>query len=52
MAAESIPDDLVDFISRYIDSVAELEALLLLRRNPAERWDVPKAMARLYRELR
>jgi hypothetical protein len=45
---ESIPDDLVDFLSRYVDSVTELEALLLLRRDPAERWDAPKAAARLY----
>jgi hypothetical protein len=48
MAGESIPDDLVDFISRHVDSVTELEALLLLRRDPAERWDARKAATRLY----
>ncbi|WP_284735500.1 hypothetical protein [Dongia deserti] len=45
---EPIPADLRDFILRYIDSVAHLEALLLLRANPQTSWDVPAVAARLY----
>src|SRR5689334_1726787 len=48
MIDETIPADLRDFIVRYIDSVAHLEALLLLRTNPEVRWDVPAVAARLY----
>lgn len=48
MADEPIPDDLRDFILKYIDSVAHLEALLLLRANPAESWDIPRTAKRLY----
>jgi hypothetical protein len=43
-----IPEDLEDFILRYIDSIAQLEALLLLRRNPKETWTVERAAKRLY----
>ena len=38
MADDPIPADLRDFILRYIDSVAHLEALLLLRANPETAW--------------
>ena len=48
MADEPFPDDLRDFIFRYIDSVAQLEALLLLRANSHETWDVPRTAKRLY----
>ncbi|HEU4825471.1 MAG TPA: hypothetical protein VFS85_03260 [Dongiaceae bacterium] len=48
MADEPIPDDLRDFILKYIDSVAHLEALLLLRANPGETWDIPRTAKRLY----
>jgi hypothetical protein len=45
---EPIPDDLREFILAYIDSVAHLEALLLLRQDPSMDWN-PKSMAeRLY----
>src|SRR5262249_54429198 len=37
-----------DFILRHIDSVAQLEALLLLRANPKQDWDVKQTAARLY----
>jgi hypothetical protein len=43
-----IPSDVRDFIFRYIDSVAQLEALLLLRNNPTETWDAAKIAKRLY----
>ena len=43
-----IPDDVRDFILRYIDSVGQLEALLLLRHSPSERWDAARTASRLY----
>jgi hypothetical protein len=48
MADEPIPSDVQELILRHIDSVAQLEALLLLRENPAETWDVGKTAKRLY----
>lgn len=48
MTDELIPDDLRDFILRHIDSVTQLEALLLVRGNPSEVWDAPKTANRLY----
>jgi hypothetical protein len=48
MVDEPIPADVQDFILRHIDSVAQLEALLLLRGNPAVRWDARSAAKRLY----
>jgi hypothetical protein len=48
MADEIIPDDLQDFILRYIDSIGQLEALLLLRAHADQAWDVNRAAARLY----
>jgi hypothetical protein len=48
MAEEIVPGDVRDFILRHIDSVAQLEALLLLRANPGESWDVAKIAKRLY----
>lgn len=34
MAEEIIPEGVRDFILQYIDSITQLEALLLLRANP------------------
>jgi hypothetical protein len=48
MADEIISDDLREFILRYIDSIVQLEALLLLRAHPDVDWDVKTATARLY----
>jgi hypothetical protein len=48
MVDDVIPDDVRDFILRHIDSVAQLEALLLLRANSNENWDTARAAARLY----
>ncbi len=48
MNDESIPADLRDFILRYIDSVAHLEALLLLRANAETSWDTATIARRLY----
>ena len=43
-----IPEDLEAFILRHVDSIAQLEALLLLRRNPNETWTVEAVAKRLY----
>ena len=48
MADDSIPADIREFIQRHIDSVAQLEALLLLRSNPDGTWDVAATAKRLY----
>lgn len=48
MAGDGIPADIRDFILQYIDSIAQLEALLLLRANPGERWDLASIAKRLY----
>ncbi len=48
MVDDVIPDDVRDFILRHIDSVAQLEALLLLRANNNESWDAARSAARLY----
>ena len=48
MTDDPIPADLRDFILRYIDSVAHLEALLLLRASPETAWEVAAVAARLY----
>lgn len=48
MADDPIPADLRDFILRYIDPVAHLEALLLLRAHPETAWEAPAVAARLY----
>lgn len=50
MADDLVPDDIRAFIVRHIDSVAQLEALLLLRAHAAEAWDAPKIAKRLYIE--
>lgn len=46
--ADLFPEDLRDFVLRHIDSIAQLEALLLLRRNPSEAWAADVVAKRLY----
>jgi hypothetical protein len=48
LADDLISEDLRDFILRHLDSIAQLEALLLLRRNPNETWTAGTAAKRLY----
>jgi hypothetical protein len=47
---ELIPEDVRQFILQRIGSIAELEALLLLRREPETIWTAAKAAERLYVE--
>lgn len=48
MSPYVIPDDIRRFLLKRIDSVAHLEALLLLRANPNLDWSEPAVAARLY----
>lgn len=48
MADQPIPDDVRDFILRNIDSIAELEALLLLHAHSSDSWTVGAVARRLY----
>jgi len=48
MADEPVPDEVRDYILNHIDSIVQLEALMLLRAHPGESWDVTKMARRLY----
>lgn len=48
MVDTAIPDDVRDYIIDQIDSIAQLEAVMLLRAQPGESWDVAKISRRLY----
>ncbi len=48
MSDELVPGDVRDLILRHIDSVAQLEALLLLRAHPADSWPASSIARRLY----
>jgi hypothetical protein len=43
-----VPNDLRQFILATIDSVAEMEALMLLRSGPEQGWSAPVFTRRLY----
>ena len=47
MPDNPIPLDLQHFIMRHIDSIAQIEALLLLRRHAPDTWDVSSTAHRL-----
>ncbi|PKL77149.1 MAG: hypothetical protein CVV27_06660 [Candidatus Melainabacteria bacterium HGW-Melainabacteria-1] len=48
MSDDGIPEDIKRFIHGHIDSVAKLEALLLLRNQPEQAWDPERLARRLY----
>ena len=48
MTEEGVPAEVREFLLACIDSVAELEALLLLRENPGQDWDATTLARRLY----
>jgi hypothetical protein len=48
MAEQFIPDDVKRFVLDKIDSVAQLEAVLLLRGDQKKEWSVAALAARLY----
>lgn len=43
-----IPDAIARFVVEKVDSVAQLEALLILRNGPEEQWSVQAMAKRLY----
>lgn len=45
---DDIPDEVRGFIFHYIDSVAKIEALLLMRSQPEQEWDASLLARRLY----
>jgi len=48
MSEEALSVEVRDFLAKYVDSIAQLEALLLLRENPQKAWDVQSMAKRLY----
>lgn len=50
MADDPVPAEVREFVVRCIDTVAQLEALLLLRGPPPMAWNVPALARRLYVE--
>jgi len=48
MARNPVPESVREFIANNIDSVAELEALLLMRRDPQTGWSTTALAERLY----
>jgi hypothetical protein len=45
---QTLPDRVRDFVLRHIDTVGALEALLLLRTEPEDRWTPARLGTRLY----
>src|SRR6187397_690760 len=48
MADDPVPVEVRNFLIHCIESVAQLEALLLLRATPQRAWKVPDVARRLY----
>lgn len=48
MAEDPIPVEIKLFIPKSIDSIAQLEALLLWRGNQSEEWNAGNVAKRLY----
>jgi hypothetical protein len=48
MNNDPIPDEVREFLTECIDTVAQLEALLLLRKSPDQDWNVSELAHRLY----
>jgi hypothetical protein len=50
MSEAFVPDDVRDFILEHIDTVAQMEALLLLREDADRSWTAAEVARRLYVE--
>jgi hypothetical protein len=46
--ADEISAEILQFINQHIESLAQLEALLLLKKNPAQQWDADGIAKALY----
>ncbi|HET8625739.1 MAG TPA: hypothetical protein VFM14_19440 [Gemmatimonadales bacterium] len=51
MNAKSLPDDVIRFLNEHIDSVEQLEVLLLLHRAAESDWTAEMVAAALYTQL-
>jgi hypothetical protein len=47
-ASPQLPDEVREFVERNLDTVAQLEGLLLMRESATARWSAPQLAARLY----
>ena len=45
---EALPEDVRRFVLDHVDSIAEMEALVMLVREPARAWPIDQVVARLY----
>lgn len=45
---DRLPSEIRQFIAQYIESLAQLEALLLMRREPERQWDAAELARSLY----
>jgi hypothetical protein len=48
MTQSAIPDEVLKFISTHIDSVPQLEVLLLMWREPTRTWTIHDIASRIY----
>ncbi|MDX2158436.1 MAG: hypothetical protein SFW09_18205 [Hyphomicrobiaceae bacterium] len=48
MVSDPVSEELRDFLNQHIDCIAQLEALLLMRADPAAEWSVAAMAGRLY----
>jgi len=48
MSDEELTEEVKELLRRYINSVAQLEALLFFHERPGEGWQVERLAARLY----
>ncbi len=48
MVADAIPEEVRQFVLQHIDSVAQMEALLLLRMDRQQEWSALQVAERLY----
>jgi len=48
MPKQYVPDEVREFITKHIDSVAQIEALLLISSGPDECWSTRQIAERLY----
>ncbi|NDF12352.1 MAG: hypothetical protein EB060_06030 [Proteobacteria bacterium] len=48
MAYETIPEDISEFILQHIDSIAELEGLLIFHLDPQKNWTAEALAGELY----
>jgi hypothetical protein len=46
--SEAFPHELKQFIAQHVESLAQLEALIILRQNPQQHWHSPELAQRLY----